>query len=59
MTRVDGSRTGGIVRFGCVRVYLGEVARELASALLVSRVRPAMGGRARVSAVRVLGMGRL
>jgi len=60
MERVLGSSTGGIVLraafFWDQRV---ELEREVASADEVSRTRPAIGGRARVRALREFGIGRL
>jgi len=56
---VEGSSTGGIVVVCRCAVNLRDLARFAASALEVSIVIPAIGGRARVSAVKVFGMGRL
>jgi len=59
MERVEGRRTGGMVRVGWVFVYFDDVDRAVAIAFEVSRTMPAMAGRARVRAERVFGMGRL
>ena len=57
IVNVDGKSTGGIVDRALER-YLGLVLRDVASALEVSSVRPAIGGRARVRAFKAFGMGR-
>lgn len=60
MVKVDGSRTGGMVdRRRAGALNLGVLDSEAAIALEVSIVIPAIGGNARVRALRVLGMGRL